>query len=134
VSYTPRVIDWNTNACMFSNTFVPVSVPWCDHTNLHTLIYLQCRNMYISHTWPDIDRRKHPPRGGFLFGRFPNQEPGGRGPPSKNLIQILRGGSSSSGYFVREPAAQKKNPGGGGSCNQHSWIYLHFQRYIYGHS
>jgi len=33
---------------------------------------------------------------------FPNQEPGGRGPPSKHLVQILRGGSSSSGFLIRE--------------------------------
>jgi len=35
------------------------------------------------------------PREDFLFGRFPNQKPGGKGPSSKHLVQILRGGSSS---------------------------------------
>jgi len=35
-----------------------------------------------------------PPRGGFVFTMFPDQEPCVRGPPSKNLVQILRGGSS----------------------------------------
>jgi len=29
-------------------------------------------------------RKKTPPPGGFLFTMFPDQEPGGRGPPSKN--------------------------------------------------
>jgi len=31
--------------------------------------------------------------GGFPFTMFPCQEPGGRGPPSKNSYQVLRGGS-----------------------------------------
>jgi len=43
-----------------------------------------------------------PSRGGFLFTMFPNQEPDGRGAPSKHLVQILRGGSSSSGCLIRE--------------------------------
>ena len=52
------------------------------------------------------------PRGGFLFGRFPNQEPGGKEPPWKHLVQILRGGflppDSGSGNLPRRP------PRGGG--------------------
>ena len=37
--------------------------------------------------------KTNPPlRGGFLFTMFPDQEPGGRGPPSKNLSQVLEGG------------------------------------------
>ena len=38
--------------------------------------------------------RNPPPGEGFLFTMFPDQEPGGRGPPSKYLYQVLRGGSS----------------------------------------
>jgi len=34
-----------------------------------------------------IDRKKTPPWGGFLFTMFPNQEPGRRGPPLKNHPQ-----------------------------------------------
>ena len=34
-----------------------------------------------------FDRKKTPPRGGFLFTMFPDQEPGGRGPPLKNHPQ-----------------------------------------------
>jgi len=30
------------------------------------------------------DQKKPPPRGCFLFTMFPDQEPGGRGPPLKN--------------------------------------------------
>jgi len=36
--------------------------------------------------------RNPPPRGGFLFTMFPHQEPCVRGPPSKDLYQVLRGG------------------------------------------
>ena len=32
-----------------------------------------------------IDRKNPPPRGGFLFTMFPDQEPGGKGSPSKKL-------------------------------------------------
>jgi len=44
---------------------------------------------------PHIDRTPPPPRRGFRFTMFPHQEPCVRGPPSKNLVQILRG----AGFF-----------------------------------
>ena len=43
---------------------------------------------------PNLSKEPPPPRGVFLFTMFPDQEPCVRGPPSKNLVQILRGGSS----------------------------------------
>jgi len=49
---------------------------------------------------------------------FPDQEPGGRGPPSKHLVQILRGVSSSCGFLIREHSKQETPPGGGGSFDQ----------------
>jgi len=45
--------------------------------------------------------RNPPPRRGFLFTVLPDQEPGGRGPPSKNLYKMIRVGSSSSGFLIR---------------------------------
>jgi len=48
---------------------------------------------------------------------FPNQEPGGRGPPSKNLYQIIRLGSSSSGFLNRQPSKYETPPGGFPSIN-----------------
>jgi len=42
------------------------------------------------------------PRGGFLFTMFPHQEPCVQGPPSKNMVQILRGGSSYTRFLIRE--------------------------------
>ena len=49
-----------------------------------------------------VDRKKSPPPGGFLFTMFPHQESCVRGPPSKNLVQILRGGSSYTRFLMRE--------------------------------
>ena len=46
--------------------------------------------------------RTPPPRGGLLLTMFPHQEPCVRGPPSKHLVQILRGGSSYSRFLMRE--------------------------------
>jgi len=46
--------------------------------------------------------KETPPRGVSLFTMFPDQEPEARGPPSKNLYQVLRGGSSSSRFLIRE--------------------------------
>jgi len=50
-----------------------------------------------------IDRKKPPPPGGgFLFTMFPHQEPCVRGTPSKDLYQVLRGGSSYTQFLTRE--------------------------------
>jgi len=69
-----------------------------------------------------IERK--PPRG---FTMFPDQEPGGRGPPSKNLYQVLRGGSSSSGFLIREHSKRETFPGGGGSFDHSVFVcaYVH---------
>ena len=58
------------------------------------------------------------PLGDFLFNMFPNQEPGRGGPPSKHLVQILQGGSSSSGSLIREHSKYETPPGGGVSFDQ----------------
>ena len=50
----------------------------------------------------NVIERIPPPRGGFLFTMFPHQEPCVRGPPSKNPVQILRGGSSYTRFLMRE--------------------------------
>ena len=46
--------------------------------------------------------RHPPPRGGLLFTMFPYQEPCVRGPPSKDLYHVLRGGSSYTRFWMRE--------------------------------
>jgi len=43
---------------------------------------------------------------GFLFTMFPHQEPCVRGPPSKNLVQIHRGGSFHTRFLMRELVIQ----------------------------
>jgi len=58
--------------------------------------------------------RYPPPRGGFLFTMFSDQEPRGKGRPSKNLYQVLRGWSSYSRFLIREHIKIVNPPGGGG--------------------
>jgi len=49
----------------------------------------------------NIDRKKPPP-GGFPIYYIPSSEPCVRGPPSKDLYQVLRGGSSYTRFWIRE--------------------------------
>jgi len=49
-----------------------------------------------------VDRKKPPSRGGFLFTMFPHQEPCVRGVFSKDVYQVLRGGSSYTRFLIRE--------------------------------
>ena len=77
----------------------------------------------ISQHWPkdwrmsqglvNTDRKKPPPRGGFLSTMFPHQEPCVRGPPSKNLVQILPGGPLTHGSWWGN-VVNRKPPRGGG--------------------
>ena len=53
------------------------------------------------------------PRGGFVCTMFPHQEPCVRGPPSRHLVQILRGGSSYTRLLMREHSTNKTPPGEG---------------------
>jgi len=46
--------------------------------------------------------RTPPPPGGFPIYYVPYQEPCVRGPPSKHLVQILRGGSCCTRFLMRE--------------------------------
>jgi len=50
--------------------------------------------------------------GGFPITMFPDQEPCVRGPPSKNLVHILRGGSSYTRFLTREHSNRKPPVGG----------------------
>jgi len=69
-------------------------------------------------SWVELIERNTPPRGSFLFTMFPDQDPGGKGPPSKHMVQILRGGSSFSGFLIGENSEKETPPGGGGSFDQ----------------
>jgi hypothetical protein len=68
--------------------------------------------------WPSWSKET-PPRGGFLFTMFPHQEPCVRGPPSKDLYQVLRGWSSYTthgswwGNIVFVCLVNRKPPPGG---------------------
>jgi len=64
--------------------------------------------------------RNPPTWGGFLFTMFPHPEPCVRGFPSKDLYQVLRGGSSSTRFFMREHSKEETPPGGGISFDQYA--------------
>ena len=57
---------------------------------------------FIDDTRRKLIERNPPPRGVFHFLCSLIKNPGGRGPSSKHLVQILRGGSSSFGFLIRE--------------------------------
>jgi len=88
----------------------------CIH--IHTHIHIM--NVYAGNT---LIERNPPPRGGFVFTMFPDQEPCVRGPPSKDLYQVLRGGSSYARLLIREHGKPKTPPGGGGSFDQRECAY-----------
>jgi len=70
--------------------------------------------MYICIRIHTLIERNLSPRGGFLFTMFPHQEPCVRGPPSKHLVHISRGGSSYTMYSL------------GTHCIWHSALYMAF--------
>jgi len=72
-----------------------------------------------------VIERTPPPRGGFLFSMFPDQEPRGRGPPPEEpppKLNNFGGGSSGGVLFLRvldlETTQQRNPPGGVGSFDQ----------------
>jgi len=72
------------------------------HAHTHTYTHAHTHTHMIQHVSPcciKLIERTPPPRGGFLFTMFPDQEPGGRGPPLKNHPQNW---SSSSRFLSRE--------------------------------
>jgi len=104
----------------------------CTQTYKYTYIYTHtyssvCRGacfcrwmvrMYI------LIERNPPPWGGFLFTMFPHQELCVRGPPSKNLVQIPRGGSSCTRFLMREHSNRKPPRGGGFFRSICIYLYL----------
>jgi len=90
-----------THSCMAWRIHV-----WCDSFIWMTWLVVMRHDAYMAwyiHSWYDSficdmthaywSKETPPPRGGFLFTMFPHQEPCVRETPSKNLVQILRGGS-----------------------------------------
>ena len=80
--------------------------------------------------------RDPPPRGGFLFTMFPDQEPGGRGHPSKHLVQILRGVSSPPLFPEEEDPSRRIYIYAYiyiCICIQGTYIYTYIRIYIYAY-
>jgi len=108
--------------CIYIYTCIPVYI----HTNIpytytqYVYIYIHkvpigtlCARQYIIYIHTNIPyiytqyvyiliEGTPPLRVGFLFTMFADHELGGRGPPSKQLVQIRRGGSSFSVFLTRE--------------------------------
>jgi len=125
VACTQAILEWHYLSSAYTRHF-PVGVSnkqtwslkrlWSDITQgmciqdtcIH--VYLYIKQVHSCHPKVScIQATSHPctliagnppPRGDFLYTMFPNQEPEGRGPPSKNSYQVLRGGSSFSGFVL----------------------------------
>jgi len=83
----------------------------CDMTHSHvTQTFHMCPDSSIS---TQSDRKKSPPPGGFPICYVPSSRTVCRRPPSKDLYQVLRGGSSYT-RLMRENSKYETPPGGGG--------------------
>jgi len=72
-----------------------------------------------------LSKKTPPPRGGFLFTMFPNQEPGGRGSPSKHLVHFFRGSPLPLGSWLGNIVNGKTPPEGGffrSKCSRSSHV------------
>jgi len=71
-----RILQQFNPVLLINYSVVYYSTGIMSHHDL--LVLVANRNDYI------LIERNPPPRGGFLFTMFPDQDPGGRGPPVKN--------------------------------------------------
>ena len=84
--------------CMWIHayTFIYVNV----HVWIYTNVYIwMCKCEIILNVKLPFDRKKPPPRGGFRVTMFPDQEPGGRGPPSSTWDKFFEGGPLPPGSW-----------------------------------
>ena len=58
--------------------------------------------LYHVNTHTYIDRKKPPPPGGFLIYNVPESRTRRQRTPLKKFYKVLPGGSSSSGFLIRE--------------------------------
>ena len=123
---TLRTLLWrDTLICVCARLlmYVPIvcgRVWMCMLMCIHIHTHIHIMNVYTGNT---LIERNTSPRGGFVFTMFPDQEPCVRGPPSKDLYQVLRGGSSYTRLLIREHSKHKTPPGGGGSFDQRECAY-----------
>jgi len=116
VTWLIHLCDWPVHMCVvfhhtcnmtISNVWHDplINVTWLMHTcdMTHSCVWHEPAIHVISPIYRygmTLIERTPPPRGGFLFTVFPYQEPCVRGPPSKNLVQILRGGGSYTRFLI----------------------------------
>jgi len=77
--------------------WLPIGYPMCCGQ-----LIIKTRMSWLIMGYPMLIDRNPPPREVFLFAMFPHKELCDRGPPSKNLYQVRRGGSSYSRFLMRE--------------------------------
>ena len=102
-----------TRVCLYTYQLLQMCYAWYVHRDVTRDICV------IYRRWLKLIQRNPPPGGGFLFTMFPDQEPCVRGPPSEDLYQVLRGGSSYTRFLIREH--NRKPPGGGGFFRSTYW-------------
>jgi len=94
-------------------------------TYIHIYIYIYISiSIYISKSIYILIDRNPPPGGCFFVGRFPNENPGEKGPPLKKnfLGPCFRGGPLlSDSSFGNHPT--KKPPRGGGLLLINTYIH-----------
>jgi len=96
--------------------------------SLRCLVYMSLRHLvYVSLR---LIAGNPPPRGGFLFSMFPNQEPGERGPLSKHLVHILWGGPLPP-VSCLERIVNRKPPRGAGFFRSRCLVYVPFTCLVY---
>ena len=116
------IVSYIYVSCIYGNVYI--------YTHVYKIhIHVCFQDTYTCMTYIYRSKEPPPPRGGFLFTMFPHQEPCIRGPPSKNLSQILRGGSSYTRLLMREHSKQETPPGGG-VLSINMYVY-HIYIYIY---
>ena len=65
--------------------------------------WLRAQASFLAQQSTTLIERNLPPRGDFIFTRFPNQQPARRGPPSKNLGHAASGGTWSRRATRNQP-------------------------------
>jgi len=105
----------------------------CDYRSGLSLPYLHCPHDSGPIQWArgDVGCRRAPLGSGWL--RVARDGSGAKVPPPAARPQVLRGGSSSSGFLIREHSKQEKKPEGGVSFDQILSL-LQCSRFLHSHA
>jgi len=92
-----------------------VATPYVTRLTRTKMFWRTCSpSHYMTRLTRTIVIERNPPLwGGFLFTMFPHQEPCVRGPPSKDLYQVIEGGPLTHGSWCGNVVNRKPPQGGG---------------------